>query len=262
MISRALNWLSQWLHRGASSNCSALRITSSGSIIASICLFAVPQTANAQAFQCRAAQGQIDVPRITRNGPVRNIAITGYTMSLSWSPEFCKGKEKSARHARQCSGRQGRFGFIVHGFWPDGRGDQWPQWCPTNRQPSQQAVRQSLCMTPSTQLLAREWAKHGACMVRNPDGYLRVTRILWNSYRWPDYNRLSYDRSLTAGDIRTAFANANRGIEPQHIGIVTKGNGWLKEMQICYGRDFMPRRCQGRKYGAANEARVKIWRGT
>lgn len=224
-------------------------------------LAALPAPAFAQAYQCRIPQGRVSLPPVTRDGPVRDTPITGYTLALSWSPEFCRGHEDDPRHARQCSGRGGRFGFVVHGLWPEGRGGQWPQWCETARAPSDQAVRETLCTMPGERLIANEWARHGSCMVRNPDSYLRITRILWNSLRWPEYDRLSRNRALTAGEIRQAFADANGRWEPEHVGLVVNERGWLTEMRLCYGRDYLPARCDRRRYGPADDVAVRIWRG-
>ena len=224
-------------------------------------LLLAPVPAAAQAYQCSIPDGPVPVPPIDRDGPVRRMEVTGYTLALSWSPEFCKPREDSARHARQCSGRAGRFGFIVHGLWPEGRGNGWPQWCPSRRVPAPQTLRRNLCITPDAALLAREWAKHGACMVNRPETYFAVTRVLWNSLRWPDYDRLSRREGLTAGDIRTAFAEANPYWEVEHIGLKLNARGWLQEMRLCYGKHFMPARCTPRQFGPGDDAEAKIWRG-
>lgn len=226
-------------------------------------LFALllPAPALAQAYQCTVPQGRISLPPIQRDGPVRDTPITGYTLALSWSPEFCRSREDDPEHVRQCSGRGGRFGFIVHGLWPEGRGGEWPQWCAATRPPSQQALRESLCMMPGERLIAHEWARHGSCMVQSGDAYLRVTRILWNGLRIPDFDRLSRQRALTAGDIRRALADANRGWAPQNIGLVLNERGWLTELRLCYARNFMPARCDRRRFGPADDAPVRIWRG-
>ncbi|APE27447.1 Ribonuclease T2 family protein [Aurantiacibacter gangjinensis] len=220
----------------------------------------VPTTALAQAYQCRVPDAPVSLPRIERDGPVRQMPVTGYTLALSWSPEFCRFRDDEARHARQCSGRAGRFAFVVHGLWPNGeRG--WPQWCPTRRQPSQSEVRASMCMSPDAALIARQWAKHGSCMTRDPDAYQQVTRILWNSLRWPDFDRLSRRRDLTAGEIRTAFADANPYWNAEDVGLVLNSRGWLREMRLCYGADFMPTACDARRYGPDDGDEVRIWRG-
>lgn len=221
----------------------------------------LPAIAQAQAYQCTIPEGRIAIPEARQDGPTRDVPITGYTLALSWSPEFCKYRDDEARHARQCSGRAGRFGFVVHGLWPEGKGANWPQYCPTTRAPSQTAMRRTLCTMPGTALIARQWRKHGACMVPDPDAYLKVTRILWNSLRWPDFDRLSRRDNLTAGDIRETFAAANDFWEPEMIGLKLNKRGWLQEMRLCYGRDFMPVRCDRRRFGPADAVEVKIWRG-
>lgn len=220
-----------------------------------------PGVAMAQAYQCRVPQGPLSVPAVSRDGPVRQVPVTGYTLALSWSPEYCRFRQDRAADRRQCSGRSGRFGFVVHGLWPEGTGTAWPQWCPASRKLSSRELARNLCMTPSASLLAHEWVKHGACMVSAPDKYFRVTRILWNSLRWPDFDRLARQDGLTAGDIRKTFADANRYWEPGHVGLIVNERGWLEEMRLCYGRDFMPTRCDARRFGPRDSAPVKIWRG-
>ena len=229
--------------------------------LAFLALFLAPAgVAQAQAYQCAIPRGQITLPRVTPDGPRREMAITGYTLALSWSPEFCRTREDRPRNARQCSGTAGSFGLIVHGLWPEGRAS-YPQWCEVRRQPSQAELRRSLCMTPDAALLAHEWAKHGSCMTRDPDVYLRVSRLLWRSLRLPDYDALSRRQGLTAGDVRRAFADANAAFEPDMVGLVLNERGWLREMRLCYGRDFMPARCDRRRLGPENDASVRIWRG-
>jgi ribonuclease T2 len=220
-----------------------------------------PGTALAQAYQCRVPQGPVSVPAVARDGPVRQVAITGYTLALSWSPEYCRGRESLAADRWQCSGRSGRFGFVVHGLWPEGRGANWPQWCPAARPLSARELARNLCMTPSEALLAHEWAKHGACMSSRPESYFRTVRLLWDSLRWPDFDRLSRRTDLTAGEIREAFSQANRLWEPEHVGLVVNDRGWLQEMRLCYGKDLEPAACDARRFGPAASAPVRIWRG-
>lgn len=200
------------------------------------------------------------MPVITPDGPARRLPVTGYTLALSWSPEFCKGREALAGSRTQCSGSNGRFGFVVHGLWPEGRGT-WPQWCKTALRPSPAEARQNMCMMPSAGLVARQWAKHGSCMSRKPETYFKITRILWNSLRFPDMDALSRQPGLTAGDIRSAVAAANQGITAKNIGIDMDRKGWLEEVRICYGKRFRPAPCGQRQFGAGDGNPAKIWRG-
>ena len=59
-------------------------------------------------------------------------------------------------------------------------------------------------------LLARQWAKHGACMARKPATYFKVMRIPGKGYAF-DYDRVSREDRLTAGAIRTRFVDAITG---------------------------------------------------
>ena len=220
-----------------------------------------PGAAHAQAYQCRVPQGPISVPAVPRDGPVRQVPATGYTLALSWSPEYCRTRADSAADARQCSGRFGRFGFIVHGLWPEGRGAAWPQWCPAQHRPTSRELARNLCLTPSESMLAHEWAKHGACMAPRPESYFRTVRILWNGLRWPDFDRLGRRGELTAGRVREEFSQANRLWQPEAIGLVLSERGWLRELRLCYDTRFRPTACDARRFGPADSAPVHIWRG-
>ena len=216
-------------------------------------------TAHAQAYECRIPQSPVAVPKIVPDGPARKMPVIGYTLALSWSPEFCRLAGGTDRF--QCSGKHGRFGIVLHGLWPEGGNGRWPQWCPTPRQPSPDLLRKNLCMTPSTQLLAHEWAKHGACMVRRPETYLKVSRILWNSLTLPDLDRLSRRDGLNARMIREAFTEAYPALTPEMVGLRLNERGWLSEIRICYGKDFRPTRCTAGQFGPRDSVMAKIWRG-
>ncbi len=220
---------------------------------------AVPSLAHAQAYQCRAPQ-VASVPRIAPDGPRRLMPVTGYTLALSWSPEFCKPRADDRRHAAQCSGKNGSFGLVVHGLWPES-GQSWPQWCEAGAALTPADVRGAMCMMPSERLVARQWAKHGSCMVQRPANYLKVTRILWESLRIPDYDRISREDGLTAGRIRAAFADANPGWPESAIGVKLNERGWLEEIRLCYAKTFRPVRCSASRWGAKDGAAARVWRG-
>jgi ribonuclease T2 len=222
-------------------------------------LLALPATASAQAYQCRAPQ-VTSVPRVTPDAPRRVMAVTGYTLALSWSPEFCKPRADDRSHAAQCSGKNGSFGLVVHGLWPES-GQSWPQWCAAGGTLTPAEVRGSMCMLPSERLVARQWAKHGSCMVDRPAKYLKVTSILWQSLRIPDYDRISREGGLTAGRIRAAFADANPAWPENAIGVKLNARGWLEEVRLCYGKTFRPVRCTPSRWGAKDGVAAKVWRG-
>lgn len=214
--------------------------------------------AQAQAYQCN-IPARLEAPDVRADGERRVLPVTGYTLALSWSPEFCRFREDQRRHARQCSGRQGRYGFTVHGLWPNS-GRTWPQWCAQTAVRAE-TIKPNLCMSPDASLLARQWLKHGSCMARRPATYFRVTRILYNGLQWPDFIRISREDGLTAGTIRTRFADANEGWFEEAVGVHLDRKGWLEELRLCYDERFMPKACDTYRYGAKDGTRAKIWRG-
>jgi ribonuclease T2 len=184
------------------------------------------------------------------------VPVTRYTLAASWSPEYCRNDKTSM----QCSGVNGRFGFVLHGLWPEARVGDPPQWCSLTPRPSPALIRQNLCMTPVPWLIEHEWAKHGSCMVKTPEAYLRTASALWRSLRWPDADRLSRQENLTVGDLRQAFVLANRDWKADQVGVALSRNGWLQEFRLCYGRDFMPQTCPRGALGPPDSAPLKIWR--
>lgn len=224
--------------------------------VAAALFFAEPLFA--QAYGCR-VPARVAVPRIAPDTPPWALPVTGYTLALSWSPAFCRTRQFARSHARQCSGRAGQFGLVVHGLRPEsGRG--WPQWCRTAAYPAPADLARNMCITPSPRLLARQWAKHGSCMARRPETYYKITRILWNSLVLPDLDRLSRQPDLTAGDLRAIMAAANPSWSEQSIGLVLD-SGWLQEVRLCYDRRFRPASCDKRRFGPADDVPLKIWRG-
>lgn len=227
--------------------------------LAALLALLLPAPALAQAYQCTLPQRIEPVRPRAPDGPARRVPVGGYTLAASWSPEYCRRPEDKG--SMQCSGRNGRFGFVLHGLWPEARKGPPPQWCASSPRPSRELIRRNLCMTPVPWLLDHEWAKHGSCMTKRPETYFRVSAILWRSLQWPDADRLSRKQGLTAGDLREAFVMANPSWKPRQVGILTSRSGWLREMHLCYGRDFLPRACDRRTHGAADGAPLKIWRG-
>ena len=98
-------------------------------------------------------------------------------------------------------------------------------------------------------------------MAATPAAYFKASAILWNSLRLPDADRLSRQKALTAGDLRRAFVARNPQFPIGAVGLRTSNGGWLREIQLCYGKDFMPKACETRALGPRNDTPLKIWRG-
>lgn len=222
-----------------------------------LALLATP--ALAQGWQCQIPP-QISVPPLPEpDAPPRIVPTTGYTLAISWSPEFCRTRKDDPRHATQCSGKYGRFGFVLHGLWPDGSGGQYPQYCPSRRLPDAQTLRRNFCTTPSAELQLHEWAKHGTCMSKDPAAYFDKGRTLFQAMQFPDMARLSRTEGLDAGKVRQALTIANPRLKPDMIRLLLGRDGWLREIHVCHSVRMKPARCPGGN-GPADSMPVKIWR--
>ncbi len=226
---------------------------------AAVLVLLLPAPAWAQAYRCAAPQRIAPVRPVQPDGPPRRRPIAGYTLAASWSPEYCRRPTDKA--TMQCSGANGRFGFVLHGLWPEARRGPAPQWCSLTQHPSSDLVRGNLCMLPVPWLIEHEWAKHGSCIARTPEVYYRVSGILWRSLRWPDADRLSHQDGLTVGDLRRAFVARNPDWRAEQIGVLISDTGWLREIHLCYGRGFLPAACDRQRFGPPDSASLKIWRG-
>ena len=245
--------------RGSARRPTTVSFPRTAAILGSAALACQSAPLAAQHYQCDVPRS-VRVPEITPEARPRVLPVTGYTLALSWAPEFCKPRQGQARHARQCSGREGLFGLVVHGLWP-ASGRTWPQWCPAQRAPLPREMAANMCISPSASLLSRQWAKHGACMTKRPAIYFKVTRILWQGLRIPDYDRVSREDGLTADTIRTRFVDANPGWFAEAVGVKLNSRGWLEELRLCYDKRFMPVACDKARFGARDAAAAKIWRG-
>lgn len=218
-----------------------------------------PTAALAQAQSC-IVPDRVPELRLERPVPaeVRKVPVQGYLLSLSWSPQYCRNKFNNAADAGQC-GKGARFGFVLHGLWPEGISQNDPAWCGDAKLIDADIVKQHFCMTPSAQLLQHEWAKHGTCMADRPEKYFRAASILYRAVRFPDMNALSR-RGVTGGAFAAEFARANPGLTPAMLSITTTPGNWLKEVRICMDTNFKPRTCPRGEPMVAQKKRLNIWR--
>jgi len=219
----------------------------------------MPESAvsNSSGPACRLPE-RIPVPRVgrpPRPDEVRRMAIGGYTLALSWTPQFCAST--SAR-SMQCDKRNGRFGFILHGLWPDGKGRSWPQYCKPASAISRAVVAENFCSTPSPQLMQHEWAKHGTCMAKDANAYFDRARSLYQGLTLPDMRYLAGEPRLTAGQLSAAIARKNAGMTVDMIRVRSNRYGMLTDVWVCLDTAFKPSRCPSGKGGLSRNARIKV----
>ncbi|MFM9853871.1 MAG: ribonuclease T2 family protein [Sphingomonadaceae bacterium] len=195
-------------------------------------------------------------PEAIPAGQSRTGEVTGHILALSWSPQFCR-THSGERFDTQCGAQ--KFGFILHGLWPDGQGRASPQYCkPVGAIPAT-VVRQSFCATPSVDLQSHEWAKHGSCITTDAATYFRVGTSLFNAVKIPDMDGLSRARP-SVGAFVTALVAANPGLRADMFSIDTGKGGWLQEVRLCLDKTYHPRRCPSDLRGANPRSALKIWR--
>ena len=219
----------------------------------------VPAAAGAQAYSCAVPAGPQPVhPDLPGpDNPRRLLPIGGYTLAVSWAPEYCHGHARDPSARFQCASGNS-FGWTLHGLWPDGVGKEWPQYCKAAARLPPATIRRNLCLTPSAQLLQHEWAKHGTCTGLAPDAYFAKSTGLYHALAWPDMARLSRERASTAGSLAAAVAHANPGITPDMIRVTADRQGWLEEIWFCLDRRMSYTRCRADSGGVDPRTRLKI----
>jgi ribonuclease T2 len=220
-----------------------------------------PAAAHAQAYRC-AVPASVPLPRADlpdADQPKRVLPIGGYTLAITWAPQYCRTARRPASRF-QC-GAGNRFGFTLHGLWPDGVGKDWPQYCAATGIVPRPVIRATLCATPSAQLIQHEWAKHGTCMPgERPASYFTRSTRAFAQLRYPDMDALSR-RPLTVGRFAQAMAAANPGVAADMMKVTANRQGWLDEVWLCMDTRFRYRRCPAHQGGLPTSASLKIWRG-
>ncbi|MBZ9648705.1 ribonuclease T [Sphingobium sp. 3R8] len=220
---------------------------------------ATPGIALAQANQCRLpdviARPRIEGP--TAEDPKRVLPIGYYTLAVSWTPQYCKTSRGGARDAFQCQS-DNSFAFTLHGLWPDGYGEQWPQYCKAAGILPRKVIRDHLCATPSVQLIQHEWVKHGTCMPTNPTAFFALSRKLYHALRYPDMAELAQRPTLSARAFAEAFAARNKGMVADGIRLNVTRDGSLSEVWICMDRKYRYISCPPQQGGVRDRAQLRI----
>ena len=230
-------------------------------IALAIAALLAPVAASAQAYRC-AVPGALPKPRAEgpdQREPKRVVPIGGYTLAITWAAQYCHGNTGEDSAKFQCNSGN-RFGFTLHGLWPDGMGKDWPQYCTAAPLLPEKLLRQHVCATPSVQLLQHEWAKHGTCMQTTPEAYFARSTAMYGKLKFPDMDALSRG-PVTAGKLADAIAAANPGLPAGAIRVTKNAKGWLDELWLCLDRQFAYARCKVGTGGVPGNTAIKIWRG-
>ncbi|WP_297514311.1 ribonuclease T [uncultured Caulobacter sp.] len=182
-----------------------------------------------------------------------DVPIAAYLLALFWSPEACRAGIPEADKVIQC--QNNRFGFTVHGLWPNGPDKVHPRYCRPGAPISPATVKANLCMTPSPWLLQHEWQAHGTCRWDRPEDYFRKARKVREKLSVPDLDPGS-DGVMTGAEIRKAFTDRNRDVRPEGLNIRVR-DGRLTEVWVCMDLKFKWAACRGGN-GAPDSAVIRV----
>lgn len=164
-----------------------------------------------------------------------------YVLSLSWSPTWCGGKAGKA-DADQCGGAR-RYGFVVHGLWPQYAKGGYPAQCTPAQPVPTRVVEDMLPVMPSRKLILHEWSRHGTCDGGTAQDYFARTRQAFDKVKLPPaLQKPEHPQSFSVEQVERMFADANPGLGRKGVAVMCRGNQ-AAEIRLCLDRDLGFRAC-------------------
>ena len=175
----------------------------------------------------------------------RDRAVAGqfdyYVLSLSWSPTWCGGKAGRSE-TEQCGGGR-RYGFVVHGLWPQYAKGGYPAQCAAAQPVPGRVVEDMLPLMPSRKLIQHEWSRHGTCDGGPPTEYFQRTREAYERVRIPKLLQSpDTPQTLSVDQVEKLFIAANPGMDRKGLAVVCRGHQ-AAEIRVCLDRDLNFRPC-------------------
>ncbi len=157
-----------------------------------------------------------------------------YVLTLSWSPTYC-ARAKGAPDPDQC-GADRKFGFVVHGLWPQNKDGGYPASCTRDRSLPKAVVDQTMPMMPSVGLMVHEWSKHGTCSGLNATDYFAKLRAAHAKIAVPDGLKTP-GATVPAMQVERLFLEANPGLTAEGVAVVCSKRD-VSEVRICLDKDL------------------------
>ncbi len=165
-----------------------------------------------------------------------------YVLALSWSPSYCAAEGDNAN--RQQCGAARRYGFIVHGLWPQfERG--YPSNCATDRplDVPRAEIQALYDIMPAAGLIRHQWKKHGTCSGLSRKDFFKTLRAARETITIPSrYKKLTDYQMVDPAAVEKAFLAENPGAKPDGI-IVTCDKRYLREVRLCLTKSLSHRSC-------------------
>ena len=174
-------------------------------------------------------------------------AFDYYVLALSWSPEFCHS------HPTKPECVSGKFGFVVHGLWPQ-YANGYPEDCSTA--PGLADPLRMADIMPDAGLVAHEWTTHGTCSGLDADSYFKLVRQAFESVKVPaQLKSPTRGFSIAPQELKEGFVTANPRLKPEDLA-VSCGNNYLTGVSVCVDKQLHPRACEGVRDCRANTIKV------
>jgi len=169
-----------------------------------------------------------------------------YALVLSWSPTHCETPEGADDEAQCAPGDGRRYGFILHGLWPQyERG--YPESCRTRERPwvPNSVVSEMRDIMPEKGLIIHEYRKHGTCSGLSPEAFYGAARRMFSSIKIPERFRSPREAQLISPrELVSAFVAVNPGLTADMLSVGCGGPGSrLREVRVCFTKSGTPRRC-------------------
>lgn len=159
-----------------------------------------------------------------------------YLLTLSWSPEHCA----QAKNDKPQCGSGARYGFVVHGLWPQ-YNKGYPASCSTTPTVPKAVIDDMIVTMPSEKLIQHEWEKHGTCSGETVQGYFGLIKSTFNTVKIPDaFSNPNRPIKTSAADIRKQFLAANPSLQ---MAVACTKKGYLQEVRLCYDKQMRPTPC-------------------
>src|SRR5208283_685020 len=204
------------------------RLTMRIGIMIAIVLAAAAVSATAQRRQAPSTPGRFDY----------------YLLSLSWSPQYCSDMGDDPEDPQCAPGR--RYGFVVHGLWPQSQDGNNPRTCSPAPRLDPQTEKSMLDIMPSEQLILHEWGSHGTCSGLQPEDFFKLTRAAFQKVKIPaQYLGPKSALAVPVKQLRQSLTDANPGLRPDEFAIYCDDT-YLREVRVCLDRSLNFRACGGR----------------
>ena len=161
-------------------------------------------------------------------------------LSLSWSPAFCLDAPGKA----ECGGPR-RFGFIVHGLWPQNE-QGWPENCDVHTAVPDSVVSDLQEIMPARGLVYHEWQAHGTCSGLDPQAYFALLKRAYGEIRVPaSLKDVGQQIERTPQAVLDDFTHANPALPAASVAVLctSQSTPRLREVHVCLDRELRARAC-------------------